>query len=398
MPPHHTIDTLSIALYVPRIMRVQSSATAAVGYAAAPPIGAIFAPRDQGPWLFGRSLDLAVFGGSAVLSFALLGLGAATGMLHGDVPPWLWLACIVAVDVAHVWSTMFRVYLDGREVRRRPLLYLGVPVLCYVIGAAAHAVSAMTFWRLLAYAAVFHFVRQQYGWVALYRRRAGERGRFDRVLDTAVIYAATVYPLIWWHGHLPRSFYWFMHNDFVTGLADAVARPLAYVYWGLLAAFLIRQGVLAATGHTINAGKVLVVLTTWACWYVGIIAFDSDYAFTVTNVLIHGIPYLALTYRYGRARAAQQPNSLLGRILNGGVAAFVFFCLVAAFAEEALWDQYIWHDNEHIFGEGVNFAGWMITLLVPFLALPQAVHYVLDGFIWKVRRGNPTLRKELSDS
>ncbi|WP_288880196.1 hypothetical protein [Pedobacter panaciterrae] len=27
----------------------------------------------------------------------------------------------------------------------------------------------------------------------------------------------------------------------------------------------------------------------------------------------------------------------------------------------------------------------MLTLLVPLLALPQSTHYVLDGFIWKLK-------------
>ena len=363
--------------------------------AAAPPIRAIFTPRSQGPWLFGRTTDLAVFGGSAVASFALLGLGAALGWLHADAPPWIWLAFIVAVDVAHVWSTSFRVYLDGAEVRRRPLLYLGAPLICYGLGVAAYAYSPGLFWRVLAYMAVFHFVRQQYGWVALYRRRAGERSPLDRWLDTATIYLATVYPLIWWHGQLPRNFTWFIDNDFVNGLSASVSVWLAPVYWGLMIAFVARQVQLVLAGRAINVGKIIVVVTTWACWYVGIIALDSDYAFTVTNVLIHGVPYLALTYRYGRARADQAPGKLIGRILTGGVGAFLAFCVIAAFAEEALWDQYIWHDHDWLFGPGRDLAGWAITLLVPLLAVPQAVHYVLDGFLWKVKPTNPTLQAEL---
>jgi hypothetical protein len=31
----------------------------------------------------------------------------------------------------------------------------------------------------------------------------------------------------------------------------------------------------------------------------------------------------------------------------------------------------------------------LLAVLVPLLALPQATHYVLDGFIWKVREMRP---------
>lgn len=342
----------------------------------------LFAPADEGSWLFGRRTDLLAFGGSALLSFLLLAAGAAFGWLHADTPDWAWLACVLSVDVAHVWSTGFRVYLDPKEIASRPLLYFGVPVMCYALGVFAHAASPATFWRALAYVAVFHFVRQQYGWVVLYRRRAGETGRLDRVLDTGAIYAATVYPLVWWHAHLPRSFHWFLAGDFVRGVSTSVATALAPVYWAVLAAFAARQLWLLSAGRPVNQGKVLVVATTWACWWVGIVVLDSDYAFTVTNVLIHGLPYMVLTYRYGRARATREPAGALARLLRAGAAGFVAFVLVAAFAEEGLWDRYVWHDRPWLFGSGHLVGAAMLTLLVPLLALPQMTHYALDGFLW----------------
>ena len=59
-----------------------------------------------------------------------------------------------------------------------------------------------------------------------------------------------------------------------------------------------------------------VKITTALCWHVGIITFNSDYAFTVTNVVIHGIPYLVLVYWYGwmRARSGTQPTNRLRTI------------------------------------------------------------------------------------
>jgi hypothetical protein len=35
-----------------------------------------------------------------------------------------------------------------------------------------------------------------------------------------------------------------------------------------------------------------------------------------------------------------------------------------------------------------------LALIVPLLALPQATHYVLDGWIWRAR-GNPGLQQRL---
>jgi hypothetical protein len=114
--------------------------------------------RPRAAWLFSPQVDVAVFGGSALLSFALLAIGAQFGVLHSDAPEWAWIAGVLLVDVAHVWSTIFRTYLDPNQLRARPLLYITVPVAAYVIGLALYSLGALTFWRCLAYLAIFHFV------------------------------------------------------------------------------------------------------------------------------------------------------------------------------------------------------------------------------------------------
>jgi hypothetical protein len=318
-----------------------------------------------------------VFGGSALLSLALLALGAQLGILHGDAPPWLWLAAVVFVDVAHVWTTTLRVYLDKREVLRRPALYIGLPIACYALGVLTHAISGRLFWTLLAYAAVFHFVRQQRGWVALFHRRNPETSRADRILDTVAVYTATLYPLAYWHAHLPRHFHWLIEGDFlvIPSLAPDVITALAPAYYALLATYGARQAQLWTRGKLI-AGKALIVLSTFACWYLGIVAFDSDYAFTATNVLIHGVPYFALTYRYGRMRAADgEPAPALARVLKLGALGVVVLFGVVALGEELLWERWVWSDDP--------LGRIALVLVVPLLALPQATHYALDGFIWK---------------
>src|SRR5438067_2454011 len=127
-------------------------------------------PPAGGRWLFSPGVDLAAFLGSALLSLALLAVGVRAGLVH-ETPDWTWVTAVLLIDVAHVWSTAFIVYFDAREFRRRFWLYTLVPVLAFVIGLALHLAGEVVFWRVLAYLAVFHFVRQQYGWVALYRGR-----------------------------------------------------------------------------------------------------------------------------------------------------------------------------------------------------------------------------------
>jgi hypothetical protein len=120
---------------------------------------------SQSNWLFSRNIDLTVFLGSAIVSILLLFIGSQIGVLHDETPEWIWLTTILMIDVAHVWATSFRVYFDIDEVKRRPFLYLATPFLGYILGVALYSESAILFWRVLAIIAVFHFIRQQFGWV-----------------------------------------------------------------------------------------------------------------------------------------------------------------------------------------------------------------------------------------
>ena len=330
-------------------------------------------PAARGAWLFSRRIDLAVFLGAALVSFGALGVGAAAGVLHDETPGWAWVPAIVLCDVAHVWSTIFRTYLDPEQRRARKRLFAIVPVAGLAASVLLFSFGELTFWRALAYLAIFHFVRQQYGWVALYRARAGETG--GRLVDTTAIYAATLWPLLHWHTHLPKHFSWFFTNDIVA--LPAFVMPVATVLYVLaLGAYAVRAASQWLRG-TANPGKDLVVLTTAIAWYVGIVAFDSDYAFTVTNVFMHGIPYFALVFMQARARPEPPP-------FTQSVVAFLAVLWFVAFVEELLWDRAIWHDRTWLFGESWEI-GALRLVVVPLLALPQLTHYVLDGFIWKRR-------------
>jgi hypothetical protein len=341
-------------------------------------------------WLFGRRTDLAVFGGPALAAALLVIVGRALGIANGETPPVLWLAAVLGVDVAHVWSTVYRTYADPVERARRWRLYLFAPVAVYAAGVALHAGGGgALFWRVLAYAAVFHFVRQQYGWMALYRRRAGESA--GRLLDSATIYLATLGPLIWWHATPSRHFHWFLPGDFALGLPPRLGDVALALEAAALVAYAGRAILQGLQGQAIPWGKHLLVFSTAACWYGGIVAFDSDYVFTVTNVLIHGVPYVALIWRDGAVRHRGR-RGLVPFLFEAGWPAIYAALVAIALVEEGLWDGLVWHDHPQFFGSwGWALGPGALAWLVPLLALPQGVHYLLDGFIWKREAGRAPL-------
>ena len=145
-----------------------------------------------------------------------------------------------------------------------------------------------------------------------------------------------------------------------------------------------------------SPGKSLIVATTWLAWYVGIVVLNSDYAFTVTNVLIHGIPYLGLVWIYGRSRF-RGSSAVVARAFRPRAWPLYLAPLVAvAWLEEWLWDRSLWHEQAQLFpGPELVPGPELLALIVPLLALPQATHYLLDAWIWKVRPDNPGLARHL---
>ena len=102
-------------------------------------------------------------------------------------------------------------------------------------------VATSRFGWSLAYLAAFHFVRQQWGWMAYAARRGGETAALDRWLDALFVYSATGVPLLWWHANLPRSFVWFREGDFLEGLPGAIGTVALAAHWVVNALWVGRQ-------------------------------------------------------------------------------------------------------------------------------------------------------------
>jgi len=69
--------------------------------------------------------------------------------------------------------------------------------------------------------------------------------------------------------------------------------------------------------------------------------------------------------------------------------------------EEGFWNIWVWHEPEHeglfaLFHENIGDlepgSAWL-GLVVPLLSVPQVTHYIIDGFIWKVRDDRYNWRK-----
>jgi hypothetical protein len=287
---------------------------------------------------------------------------------------------IVFIDVAHVYATLFKTYFVAVEFKKRRKLLVTLPIICFVIGVFLFSFGSIIFWSVLAYIAVFHFIRQQYGFMRLYSRKE-IKTKWSVIIDNLIIYSATGYPMLYWFFSSPRSFNWFTENDFIHFENQLLLEILGWIYGLIVVFYIFRTGYKASKERYFNIPKNAIIIGTFLSWYFGIVYFNNDLVFTLLNVVSHGIPYIALIYLNEINKKQNVDLGILNTIKGfKGVLFFIGFLFAIAFFEEYIWEIFVW--NEQFSITGSDFSNWQF-LLVPLLTVPQFTHYILDGFIWK---------------
>lgn len=339
----------------------------------------------QQPWLENRKMDLLFILFPAFLPLIFLFAFPAYFTNNTEVTVFWWVLLVLCIDVAHVYSTLFRFYWDPQTYQRFRQYVWIIPLLTFIVAVALHLIDALLFWRVIAYLAVFHFIRQQYGFMRLYARKENQN-QVHRLIDSLAVYSATLYPLLYWHIHLTDTLHWFVAGDFFT-LANAtnLSEVLFYAYCGILGTYVYKEVHVFITQGSFNLPKNLIVAGTGISWYVGIVTCKGDLVFTMFNVVAHGIPYMALVYFFSRKKKTLASSIVPWK----SILIFILTVLLLAYFEEGLWDGLLWRDHESVFPFFSNLPTIehpiVLSFLVPLLALPQLTHYVLDGFIWKVK-------------
>ncbi len=351
-------------------------------------------------WLFSRNKDLLWLFIPVWLTWGLCFL-MPESVLAKDLPLWGWVLVVLGIDVSHVWSTIYRTYTDRQEFQNhRWLLILTPPLVFLAVFGIAQGVSNGMFWRMMAYLALYHFIKQQYGFLMLYRAKSGQRN--EKGWDSFVIYLSMLWPVLFWHLDSGRNFNWFAENDFLrASLSNDLISTISWVgnslYWMIIGSWV---------GYNLwkkaSFGKILWTVTTALNWWLGIVYFNSDVAFSLTNVIAHGIPYMTLVFYYQERKGNlnNSPQPIKKVAVQIGLMLLGIFVL--AFGEEYLWDLWLNRNKQAFFGAILSYPMEAIqnpiyqSLALALLSIPQVSHYVIDGFIWKKSPKNPYLPKVFS--
>jgi hypothetical protein len=338
------------------------------------------------PTLCGKKEDIVFILLPPFLVLAIIAALPSSMIESTELSPWVWLLLVVGIDVSHVYSTLYRTYFKSAAIEKYGRVLYFLPVIGFVGAVLIYSFGARWFWTSLAYLAVFHFVRQQYGFMKRYARFDSSSSLVQR-LESVIIYAGTLYPIVFWHLTPDRKFNWFIEEDFYSWSGTAEIKLFFLVLYLLIIALWIILMIREYLFGAFNLPKHLIIAGTYLSWYFGIVYYNSDLAFTALNVVSHGIPYMALIYFSEKKSNTDANENLLLKWKHWGWVIFLASLLGFAFIEEALWDGLHWRDHRAIFSwiyflPAIRTTEWQ-SFVVPLLALPQITHYLIDGVIWR---------------
>mmetsp|Transcript_27964 Transcript_27964/g.80618 ORF Transcript_27964/g.80618 Transcript_27964/m.80618 type:complete len:387 (+) Transcript_27964:53-1213(+) len=356
-------------------------------------------------WLPVMSSRADLFAFVLPVVLAVLVVPVTTSIPANEVPLAWKLVLETMIDVAHVYSTLWRTVLDSEATALNWMLYLvAVPGLLVPTLFVNMVFGTWLGWSLLAYFAMFHFAKQPFGLLCLYKARYGERGASDFRWDYWTCIAAAGLPILLWHAGEFPEFLWFKADDEKLFSLPGFARRPLWALYGLVPIFwLARLAHRYATEGKVNVGKLWIMAATYFTWYMGFTAHSVRHLAFVD--LFHGFSSMALVYhvaqRRYRAWRERQPDTMrctdrFGEAVVASPWSYLGLLVVLGCAEELAWEVLV--HREYLPRYGVNLPGLTQkheAVATSVLMLPQLSHYFLDAYIWKMAPQNPGLKQAL---
>lgn len=291
----------------------------------------------------------------------------------------LYLVWLLGIDGPHVWATVTRTYFDPHQRRKLgSLLWVVLPAM--LVGPALVAAGAEPYFYVFAIVWLHtHIAKQHFGFVMLYKHKAGERDRLDYVLDRWFLLTSLLLPFA---RFVVAMTFVNLYRQPAYKTLDAV---FLAAYGGLAAAFVARQWLRWKSGEPLNAPKLLLMATVvplqWLTFgYALTTPADGLVRAGVVLGLFHSFQYHRLMWFHNRNHYTDPRFEATSGLAGALARRFAYYAGAAILLNVAI--SYL--PPQLTPNPFLKAALWGI----PF------THYLLDSKIWRVR-GNKELAAAL---
>ncbi len=295
--------------------------------------------------------------------------------LPSNPPPEFFILGWFLVDGSHVYSTLLVSYSDPEMFRKLKPILIAVPLSIFALAFVSHFSGYRSYFIIfLAYLAVIHFIRQEFGWMKLATRLDPSCPRWLARLDIFSSYAMTILPMLWFLRNSGPA-HWYEKGDMVA-VPDIIGNTALNLYLPVVFVFLAGNIWHSYKTKTINSTKFLVAINTFFGWYMAKIHVQNAYIAVWLLIFHHGFPYYFLVFKTERITATGW-RARLGPLR---VPAMYLTC-VALFGAVFYFPQLIGSPQE------LKSIPHLKSAIYAFAVFPQASHFILDAYIWKKKYG-----------
>ena len=309
-------------------------------------------------WIISRNQDLTFFICSALIGYTLLGIA----IISGGLPGRFLVAFLFAVDGPHVFSTLTRAMIDGRERARLRLLWMvGFPICVITVWILVRTLGGDGSFIVIATLSHYHISKQHMGFVMIYKRKARETSDFR--IDKYFTLSSLILPFLFYLSAVFTD----SRSLLPVFLLPALVLACLYIYHQM-------------QKDAVNTPKLLLLAVfvplQWLAWSYAAADPHSVARLVAVGVVVnvgHSLQYLRLLYFHNSNRYGNSPG-LLGLISSKWIYFFAAAVILAlpSFAGTQLGNTYL-----RIAAVGFLF-----------------FHFVLDSRIWRVR-GDAELARAL---
>lgn len=333
--------------------------------------------RLLGKYFFSRKIDILAFT-TFIPVYLLYCFFFETSLFQLPTQPpfWFFILGWTLVDGSHVYSTILVSYSDKDMYQQLKKVFIVVP-LALIISAFTFMYSGRPelFFYFLAYLAMVHFIRQEYGWMKIATRFDSAAPPWLMLLDKATAYLMTILPMLWFM-RKTQSGFWYRKGDLIA-IPDSIAEMAMTLYWPIVTIFLIANIQHSLKTKTINLSKYLVFINTFFGWYMAKVHVQNAYLAVWLMIFHHGIPYYFIVFKTERVSKKFEWMNSLGKFKYPALylsCAIVFFLFLMGHSG----NSYVVQLAKNPLFQAIIYA---------IAVTPQMTHFILDGFIWKKKYG-----------
>lgn len=359
-------------------------------------------PKLASNWIISKSVDLRFLIGSVLLSFAMFFLAYLEFL--GAVAIWFWWN--IVFDSPHFYATYVRTFFDSKQFKQKKLLF-GSSFIFFLIGPGVIAISLyfkslssfnerlpfVIFVSLFNLWAYWHLVRQHFGLIVLYRKKAEEKTGF--LVDKWTFHLLMASSLVFYavsHSETAMQFQ-FLEKIITLDHVKDLSVITAGVSFLIFASWQLQSWL---KKNIINVPKCFLFIAAS-----GLHLFVCMSKLSLTMPLIvfipvlgvfHNVQYQALVWFYSqKSYHTSEKQGGYSKFLTKNLSLYIGIGIVVSFLlhhANCFFGAYSCWFSEPNYNQILDSSFIWGDLLFSFVLGVPMQHYFLDQNIWKFSKDN----------